>query len=237
MRIRVCSAIAFAMGSGALLLTMSRGGWLGFGFAVAATAAVLVWKRKVNRNTMLLFAFSLAILAVVLIPIRQNVKNRILLGSPVAKISRIVLIKTSAQMFAAHPFFGVGTSNFAEEMHHGYDRSGILRSFGIVAPVHNIYLLSLVDTGLLGFAAFVWLLFVISRECLGALRKSDDPLRLAFAIGISCGIAAHLVHGMVDIVYTFPPVKATFWFYVGLAAALNRWPQDKQTERSVDATR
>ncbi len=75
--------------------------------------------------------------------------------------------------------------------------------------------------------------YALACECLGAVRKARGALPLAFAIGISCGLVAHLVQGAVDIVHTFAPIQATFWLYAALAVALNRWPSGDPSAKGV----
>ena len=59
-------------------------------------------------------------------------------------------------MFLDNPLTGVGLNNFTISMEkYGY----VTAATRFLQPVHNIYLLILSETGLLGLAAFIYLLY------------------------------------------------------------------------------
>lgn len=66
------------------------------------------------------------------------------------------------QMTKAYPVFGVGLRNFVARMDE-YNSGPRLLPY-LHQPVHNIYLLILAELGIVGFAAFLWLLFEILRK-------------------------------------------------------------------------
>ena len=65
-------------------------------------------------------------------------------------------MESSLQMIKAHPVFGVGLNNFLVNLPEFQKTHNSVFS---LQPVHNIYLLVLAETGIIGFGAFMWLLF------------------------------------------------------------------------------
>ena len=58
------------------------------------------------------------------------------------------LVQSSEAMIKNHPIFGVGLNNFLTN----------LPAFEKVQPVHNIFLLVLSETGIVGISFFLWFL-------------------------------------------------------------------------------
>jgi O-antigen ligase/polysaccharide polymerase Wzy-like membrane protein len=113
-------------------------------------------------------------------------------------------------MLRDFPVLGVGPDNFrlrfseytgAEESHIG-------------THAHSVYLESLADSGVLGFAALcgflIGLLWYVSR---GLTADRYWPWRGA----LLASLVAWLVHGLVDDFERFLPTHLAFWIVVGLA--------------------
>jgi O-antigen ligase len=89
-----------------------------------------------------------------------------------------------------------------------------------VAPAHNIYFLTVAETGILGLLAFLWLILGVFAEGWRTL-KSKDPLLAACAAGLLAGLAATLVHGLLGWGWRYDVLHVTFWFLAGCALSLS----------------
>lgn len=70
---------------------------------------------------------------------------------------RYMLIQASFQLISENVFTGVGLNNFIPAI----NRSSFITDSAIyLQPVHNIYLLWITETGLIGFLSLSWILFV-----------------------------------------------------------------------------
>jgi O-antigen ligase len=138
--------IALAIGSFALALTMSRVAILLYSFLI-----ITIVVKKYYKQTILLL---LAILLVVIIfsPIKYRFINLSL--SDLSVVQRQELMSASLLMFKNNPILGVGVNNFLinlplyEKLNEGF----------YLQPVHNIYLLVLSQTGIIGAIFFTWFL-------------------------------------------------------------------------------
>lgn len=72
-------------------------------------------------------------------------------------VVRVELARTSFKMFLGHPLFGVGLNNF------------FINTPYVFQPVHNIFLLVLSETGIIGLFLFIW--FIIKTY------KRISPIR------------------------------------------------------------
>jgi hypothetical protein len=123
---------------------------------------------------------------------------------------RLVLWRAAARIFAAHPLLGVGPDNF--RLLYG----GVAGLAGADPRTHsnNMYLEILVGGGLVGAAAFAWLLREGGRAIRIASRSADPRLT-----GIAAALVAIAVHGLVDSFLSFAPTYILFAITLGLATA------------------
>lgn len=121
------------LGTIALVITFSRSAW------VAALAGVIILYRK----RLLFLLVPLIVLAGLLVNVQDE-----------SFVVRQELNTAAVSMFLHSPFVGVGLGNFLTEL----PKTLVSRTIYFLQPVHNIYLLLLSETGLVGFAVFIWIL-------------------------------------------------------------------------------
>lgn len=128
-------------------------------------------------------------------------------------LSRTRLWRIAARLFLAHPLLGVGADNF--RLVYG-DREG-LPIWDPTYHTHNMFIEFFVSAGLLGGAAFLWLLWRLARIL--AKGCSTAPPRLfPLALGVTAAAAAIVLHGLVDYFLEFTPTYVMIWACFGLAA-------------------
>lgn len=100
----------------------------------------------------------LTVVALILISLRRSASlNALTIDLSQRFIShRIELIESSWQMFKKSPFLGVGQNNFIPNL---VSVSNKFISAWELQPVHNIFLLVLSETGLIGLSIFLFTLF------------------------------------------------------------------------------
>jgi O-antigen ligase len=121
-------------------------------------------------------------------------------------------------MIVANPLLGVGLNNYTLAA-KAYDATAERVTLFFNAPVHNLYLFILAEVGILGLAAFLWLVLVVLGRGV-ALSRSADPEISRIALGLVMGLAAFLIHGLVD--FDFIWRNPTFWFIAALVVAAGR---------------
>jgi hypothetical protein len=131
-----------------------------------------------------------------------------------AEKGRLWLWQVAAGMFADRPLLGVGPDNF-RWLHGAY--AGVERADNRV-HANNLYVEWLVDTGIVGFAAFLWVTWGLARGVYpilaGGGAGNGNPVR---QLAVTASLVAWFAHGAVDFFYGFTPTYVALALLSGLA--------------------
>ncbi len=197
----------------ALFLSLVRGAYVGF----AAGVFYLLhrhWKRLVP---VLLVLFTLGALFAPA-AVKERVMSIVDLKHP-SIIVRFEQWKIATHIIADHPFFGVGWHDLAglTRQYAQPDPSlpaGINDDVFNIGHYHSTYFTLAVCGGLLGLAAFVWLMIAVWRSLGNVVRASTQTMNLAFAA--RAAMLSFLFTGLFDWTFGDAEVVTMFWFVIGL---------------------
>jgi O-antigen ligase len=163
-------------------------------------------------------------------------------------VGRLDLWGAALRLIQTRPLLGVGPDNFR----HLYGAQLGLESWDERVQANNLYLEVLADVGLLGLAAFLWVVgaplitakrlltarFARSSSTDNELSERDDfdtrqgaaqrrwaggdprgEARIAMVLGLTMGVGAFLVHGLLDSFLAFTPTALLLWMLLGLLLA------------------
>jgi len=196
---------------GGILVSFSRGAWLGALAALAVLALPFLRARFGGRAAPALVGLGvvLAALAGLGLTVRGDVAGG---STPV----RLLLWREAIGYIRLHPL-GIGLDQFVQyhDPNSGrslIDRSLIGTSEQFAAHPHNLLLDIWLRLGPLGLAAFGWLLVRFFSAGRASLR---DPV----ALGALAAMTAALVHGLVDNFYFVSDLALAFWLLIALVEA------------------
>jgi len=154
-----------------LFLTFSLSAWLAFLLITVPSLLLLIYpkiKALMISSGLILIVLSLSL--------------RFSFLAPESSFSRrSQLNKISWQMFLNHPLSGIGLNNFTVSMEkYGY----VTATTRFLQPVHNIYLLILSETGLIGLAGFIYLLYKGRTLFTDKVRPCHLALLILFFLGL-----------------------------------------------------
>ncbi len=129
-------------------------------------------------------------------------------------VARRDLWRAALRMWQAHPLLGVGPDNFR----HLYGQYLGLPAWDERVSANNLYLELLATLGLLGCAAFGWLLLATLRRVPARLRHPAPRTRL-LTLALSSALAAMLLHGLLDYFFGTTSLALLFWMVLGLLGA------------------
>ena len=93
----------------------------------------------------------------------------------------------------------------------------------------------LVETGIIGFIAFCYLLFSIFKVSLNNFKELKTPYFQGLAIGFLAGFVGLVVHAFGANTFIIVRIMEPFWFFVGIMVAMPAMERQEaeQTERVV----
>ncbi|MGB5915874.1 MAG: IctB family putative bicarbonate transporter [Phormidesmis sp.] len=213
--------------SACLILTLSRGGWLGFvamGFLMMVLMVFWlspklppVWQKL--ALPLLLGGSALVVLAAVLFvgPVRERVMSIFAMRGDSSNNFRLNVYAAVFEMIQAKPITGIGPGNEAfNQVYPLYQRPNYT-----ALSAYSIYFETLVEGGVVAFTAFLWMLGLSFQQGfaqLGRLRRlgAEDGLWLIGALGAIAGL---LVQGAFDTVWYRPQISTLWWMLLAIVAS------------------
>jgi len=229
----------FIVNSACLVLTFSRGGWIGLvaSFLVLLVLLLYWWSidmppfwRTWSLPILLVSLGIVSVLAVLFVPpVRERVLSIFAGRGDSSNNFRINVWMAAIEMIKDRPRIGIGPGNSAfNKIYPLYQRPNFT-----ALSAYSVFLEIAVETGLIGFFCFLWLLVVTFNSGLIQLRR----LRLqrnVEGLWLIAGIVAlvgMLAHGLVDTVWYRPQVNTIWWLMVGLVASYWKPLPKAQTNR------
>lgn len=210
-----------------LILTFSRGGWIGLVVAILAVMVLLVyWKslemprfwRTWSLPIVLGGLIGILLLAMIFVePVRLRVFSIFADRQDSSNNFRRNVWDAVFEMIRDRPVFGIGPGhNSFNQVYPLYQRPRYtaLSAYSILFEVT-------LETGFVGLACFLWLIIVTFNTAFLQVRRlrrlrSVEGFWLIGAIAILLGM---LAHGTVDTVWYRPEVNTLWWLIVALIAS------------------
>jgi len=191
---------SYGLGLIALLLTLSRGGWLGF--LVALGVYILFFAGKKERFA----ALTGFVIASIIVLATPNLRYRVILPFMGEKstVSRFSLWQTADKMINDSPILGKGLTGFKSN----YDKYNSDPNLASLNYPHNIFLNFWVETGLLGLISFLGLSYFFITKAI----KQKGLLSIATILFLT----ALYFHGLADAPYLKNDLALIFWILLSL---------------------
>jgi O-antigen ligase len=221
---RVVYGAGAALATAGVLLSFTRGAWLG------VLAALLVVGGFAGRRWLAGGVVAAAGLAVALSSLQARRIQSLFQFTPGSTgYTRLALWHSAARMIADHPWFGVGLDNFLYQYPRYIQPDA--RSEPDLSHPHDLVLDLWSRIGIFGLAAFVWIQVRFFRTTASVIRKTSGWERAA-AVGLLASMIDCLVHGLVDNSYFLIDLSLTFWLTVALVQLLE-WGSPHREERAT----
>jgi O-antigen ligase len=223
-RWRVLAGFAVVLLLATLMLSLSRGAWVGAGVALL----FMLIKLREARRLLLVLAIPLVVIGFFvwsLTPTKTDVK---VVGERARAITvlspyddRRVIYREAYREIRENPVLGVGPGGFPVASTRVVSESATLS----YAHAHNLYLNWAAEVGLPSLViilCFALTLAFSARTASRGARVRGDPRDRAIIIGISAALLTVLVQGFFDYVIPNPVVYTAFWTLVGALLVCRR---------------
>ncbi|WP_427340374.1 O-antigen ligase family protein [Caloranaerobacter sp. DY30410] len=206
-----------------LILTFSRGGWLGFAFGLLIFV-ILVEKR------LLLSLIPAGVLAIFIMP--SSVIHRITTIGNLSDSSNAYRIKVwtiTLDIIRDNLITGVGFGYIPfRETFVKY-----IRTMNVY-HAHNMYLETLAEMGIGGFVLFILFIFIIYKYAIITLIKNNDRYLKTIIAGVLAGLSSVLFHGLFENILYLPRIIITFWLLISFILVAVRLSKNESEKTNLD---
>jgi O-antigen ligase len=223
-RWRFAAGMALLIMLATLMLSLSRGAWVGAAFALFLMLVLL----KEARRLLIILAIPLMILGFFIWSLTSTKADVKVVGQRAGALTvlspyddRRVIYKEAYREIREHPVLGVGPGGFQVASTRVVSESATLS----YVHAHNLYLNWAAEVGvpsviiILGFAGALG--FAVRTAIRGA-RMRGDPRDRALVIGIGAGLVTVVVQGFFDDVIPNPVAYMTMWTLIGALLVARR---------------
>ncbi len=214
---RALGYLLFAAALLGLVLTYSRGAWIGTSVGLLVLVLMLRKGSWLLPGAILAGAFTSG-------AILERLRSISTAGSDPAVTNRFEIMETALRLITEHPFFGVGLGNFPAAYGSLMVSNLPMLSYSLEVPphAHNLLVNLAVEVGLVGLLAFVAMLAAATLKALRAYR-TGEPRTRALALGIAAGLGATMIHNLVDVTVYQGFTAILFFAYLGMLDATDRF--------------
>jgi O-antigen ligase len=191
------------------LLTLSREGWISF---FPALLAFMVF----NKRSRMPLAFVI-IIGVIVMPylLPKRVHERAQDAFAKEKSYQVFgkRVHVSESFAARIDTWDVGLTRLTQRpfLGHGTPGGGV---------IDNQYTRVMVETGMIGFAAFLWMLILLFRLAFKSFSGSTDDFTKGIALGFICGFVGLLTQSLGAAVFILIRIMEPFWFLAAIVVSL-----------------
>jgi len=220
---RLFAAAALVLGTAALFLSYSRGGWLGMLAALGALVLLLVLRqtrqwpplwRRLFPLLLLLGAVAVLVVAVTQVePLRIRVLSLVAGREDSSNNFRINVWLAAIEMIQDRPWLGIGPGNSAFNLIYPLYQQPKFNALS----AYSVPLELLVEGGVPGLLAGLGLLLASLRTGLAQL-KGESAWALP-ALAAVAAIAGLCVQGATDTIFFRPEVQMSGWFCLATLSA------------------
>ncbi|MBI5620074.1 O-antigen ligase family protein [Candidatus Gottesmanbacteria bacterium] len=180
-KVQMFQIITIVLGSIALVLTGSRTAIFAGAIGIGITYFVLGKRKRHSVFSLIPYIIPLMLLGIFL--------SRTIGINDESVVVRQQLNAAAIKLWQQSPIVGVGLGNFLV----GLPKALPSRAIYFLQPVHNIYLLVLAETGVMGLVVFLWMLWMTLKKATGDRRQETGRL-------VTCclSLVVLLLLGLVD---------------------------------------
>ena len=232
-------AITVLMGIAALVLTLSRSGWIAFMLAFVTLMSVSFTHPKLKRKYVFARLFIIVSIVVMVAALSGPIYKRLTQSDSGAVSFRWEFMEIALEMAVDKPLLGHGLNSFVWHMPPytiWQSLAGVQNNFDSIADwpvVHNIYLLVWSEQGTLGLILFLGFYFHLMRIALRGIRTYKEPFLATVNLGCFAGLIALGLDGLASFFIRNGNCGRVFFIVAALVVAIQWWHRENGTHLIV----
>lgn len=224
---KILHLVSTLLGLCCLVLTWSRGAWLGIIIATAVT--LLIASRYWFTTSILLLPIGAAGVICIDNSITQRFTSIINLTDSTTSY-RIGIWKSTINMLKDHFLCGIGVGEGAfNAVFPFYAASGITKAL----HSHSLYLQIITETGIFSLLIFAVIIFILAQSVLSYAKNAVSHSNRIRVLGLGCGIGAFLLMGFTDYVWYNYKIFLLFWMIIGIISAQLTYSRESPEENRI----
>jgi putative inorganic carbon (hco3(-)) transporter len=215
---RLLFVSAVVLGMPALIVTLSRAGWMAFGVALTLLLGFMWLHPTLKRRSVILGAAAVLMLLPTLVIFSGPIMTRVFQSNPVSEIGREYFKEDAKRLIAEKPWLGWGPNSYTDVV-APFMKFSLAAFGGYAPPVHNIYYLWWAQTGLLGLVLYVFVAAAIIWTGVRNLSVKDELLFVVNAVCLA-GILAFMLEEFLSFALAINPTLRIYWVLAGMIMAV-----------------
>lgn len=219
---RVVMAGVLVFGAIGLLVTFSRAAWLSFAIAMIIAIIIILFSWKQGKSIFV----ALCIIATVTLLYPKTfemVYDRLTEAPSEVLSSRYDMNWVALDIWTDNFLFGYGAGNYARALD---DPDTTIVGDRDDLPVHNAYLYTAAEVGIVGLIAFYSVILLAISRCYKML-KCEDLLLRGLALAILTGFLGYLLDGLTDPMFKAPVPFMHLFICMGLSSSFERLSKEQ----------
>jgi hypothetical protein len=107
------------------------------------------------------------------------------------------------------------------------------RGISGIGLIDGQYIRTLPEMGIIGFLAFLWLLWTIYKNSLGVYKQMDDELYKGLSLGFIAGFIGLAIHALTANTFIILRIMEPFWFIAGMVIMLPTLKEEESLKTNV----
>jgi putative inorganic carbon (HCO3(-)) transporter len=224
---KILAALLTLANAACLFFTESRGGWIGLMvLGIVFLLLLFYWFKnylplfwQTWLLPLILGGLAVVILGAILLvdPLRIRVMSIFAGREDSSNNFRINVWDAVIRMIQTYPLLGIGPGNDAFKKIYPL----FMKPKYTALSAYSVLLEIMVETGIIGFTCFLWLLVTTIGQGIHQIKLLRDKMDSQgfWLIGAIAAMAGILAHGFFDTVWYRPQVSTLWWLVLGLIAS------------------
>jgi putative inorganic carbon (HCO3(-)) transporter len=224
---KILAALLTLANGACLFFTESRGGWIGLMvLGIVFLLLLFYWFKnylslfwQIWLLPLVLGGLAVVILGAILLvdPLRIRVMSIFAGREDSSNNFRINVWDAVIRMIQTYPLLGIGPGNDAFKKIYPL----FMKPKYTALSAYSVLLEIMVETGIIGFTCFLWLLVTTIGQGIHQIKLLRDKMDSQgfWLIGAIAAMAGILAHGFFDTVWYRPQVSTLWWLVLGLIAS------------------